>query len=103
MGNEGRGGSVGRDNSEYVTAGIVPMPMVPLPRGDSVDPVGFDNLGVGSGLPSSLLDTRSASSKSMRSLHCNSNSLRASTKAFSVSVWGPYPGMDRLAWWSYIC
>lgn len=91
-------GTVGRDSSEYVTAGIVPCPISPLKLGPesgvstNLESLSLD-VGAGTGtVVFSSLDTRNASSKSMRSLHCNSNSFRASISAFSVSVRDAYNG-----------
>jgi hypothetical protein len=92
-------GTAGRDSSEYVTAGIVPCPIDPLKLGPesgvSMVLVSFPELGVSAGggtMTFSCRDTRKASSKSMRSLHCSSNSFRASISAFSVSVRDAYSG-----------
>jgi hypothetical protein len=70
---EGRGGSVGLESSGYVIAGIVPPPMNPFPRSwsdESEDKVRLppEEEGLGWVTPSSR-DMRSASRRSMRSLH----------------------------------
>ena len=90
---DGRCGRDGLESSEYCMAVIVPCPKEPLPSGK---PGRFVNLP-GVSVESSCRDTRRASRRSIRSLHCSSSCFRASCKAFSVSVRGLYEGGARFA------
>lgn len=95
----GRLGRVGRESSEYVTAGMVPCPMAPLPTAEaSLLLEVLVSLPIPAVLTSpSCLETLRASSRSIRSLHCNSSCLSASINAFSVSDRVAYTGNALLA------
>lgn len=97
-------GRAGRESCEYVTAGMVPSPIEPLevPPAceDSWPLMNFPFVEFEQDDAASCRDTRRASSRSILSLHWSSNSLRASIKALSVSVFVAYIGRALLALWS---
>ena len=92
-GNDGLLGRAGRESSVYVTAGIVPAPIQPLSlwvlSAESGSLVGLSPDEEGRRCwVFSCRDRRSASRRSIRSLHCSSSCRRLSTSALSVSERG---------------
>ena len=87
---EGRFRSFGRESSVYVAAGTVPPPIHPL-SGSEESGVFTDLTDFSADEEESFCcddsrrESRNASRRSMRSLHCSSSCRKLSTSAFSVS------------------